>query len=218
MKYIVFTMDCISSKKMAHVTEFLEQRAESFNNNPLRNQRAVTDMKVLVGDEIQVVYEYNCEFIKYIRYLREAFFPIQLRIGMGIGVIDNPRSLELRDPWKLNGSAFHNARASLKYIENQAFLGSRGLSYLTSDNPVFDRIINNQVMLYDTLLERWSDKTYEAISLKEQYGSFRKLDGINGISSSAYTKRANAGNWAILELFESNIVKIIEEYNMGNNH
>lgn len=212
MKYIVFTIDCISSKKVQNVTEFLEERAERLNQNSLRNQFFVTDFKVLVGDEIQGVIQFKCDFVKHIRFIREAFLPVQLRIGIGIGEIDNLKNLELRDPWKLNGTAFHHARESLKFLLGHTSFANRGLSYLTSDDTKFDRLINNQIMLYDTLLDRWSDKTYEAITLKEQYGSFRKLDGLNNISSSAYTKRANAGNWSILETFETNIQKIIEEY------
>lgn len=210
MKYIVFTMDVIASKKVNNVTAILEEKALILSRNPERNTSFLTDVKVLVGDEIQVAMAYHTDFVKYIRYLREVFYPIRLRIGIGIGGIDNLENLEQRDPWKLNGSAFHHARKALDYLKNNHVLGSRALSYLSSDSPKFDQMINNQIMLYDTLLDSWSDKTYEAIALKEKYGSFRKLDGINDVSASAYTKRASVGNWVVLESFEKNIRDIIE--------
>ncbi|MDF1617566.1 SatD family protein [Petrocella sp. FN5] len=212
MKYVVFTIDCISSKKMENVTEFLEQRVLKLNNDTLRNGSFLTDFKVLLGDEIQGVIKLDGEFVKNIRYIREAFYPIKVRLGIGIGDIENEENIEKKDPWKLNGSAFHNARDSIKYLSKHALFGKSGLSYLTSGSEAFDLLVNNQILLYDTILERWRDKTYEAVYLKEKYGSFRKLDKINGISSSAYTKRASVGNWSILEEFEKNIKIIIEEY------
>lgn len=214
MKFIVFTMDCIASKKVNNATSTIELMAQKLSDNPLRNYRFITEVKVLVGDEIQVVMKYNTEFVKHIRFIREAFYPLRLRIGIGIGSIDNMENLVLRDPWKLNGSAFHYARQSLEFLKNNTSFGNRGLSYLCSENRHFDLVINSQIMLYDTLLDSWSDKTYEAIALKEQYGSFRKLDGINHISSSAYTKRASAGNWVVIDTFEHNIQQIVSEYNI----
>lgn len=133
-------------------------------------------------------------------------------MGIGIGEIDGGLNSQVRDSWKLNGPAFHNARESVKYLSSHRLYGKRALSHLTSGNSQFDLLINNQIILYDTLLSRWSDKTYEAVYLKEKYGSLRKLDNINDISSSAYTKRANAGNWSILEEFEKNIRILVEEY------
>lgn len=50
MKYVVFTMDCISSKKVDNVTKFLEEKAYKLNNDQLRNQSFLTDFGVLVGD------------------------------------------------------------------------------------------------------------------------------------------------------------------------
>jgi len=212
VKYMVFTLDCIDSQRMNNVTSFLEERASQFNMDPFRKSLFITDVKVLIGDEIQGVIEYSSDFIKIIRYLREAFLPIKVRIGIGIGDIDNPENLEFRDPWKLNGTAFYRARESLKYLMDNAALRKRGLSLINSGDAKFDLMINNQLLMYDTLLERWSDKTYESISLKEQYGSFRKLDGLNSISASAYTKRANAGNWVIIDRFETTLKQIIEAY------
>jgi hypothetical protein len=212
VNYMVFTLDCIDSKRVKNVTAFLEERATQLSRNSSKNTLFITEFKVLVGDEIQGVIEYSSDFIKMIRYLREAIYPIKVRIGIGIGDIDNLENLEYRDPWKLNGSAFFRARESLKYLMENVALRKRGLSFVNSGDAKFDQMINNQLLMYDTLLERWSDKTYEAISLKEHYGSFRKLDGLNNVSASAYTKRANAGNWVIIERFESAFKQIIEAY------
>lgn len=212
MKYIVLTIDCISSKKVLDVTTHLELCANNLNNNSLRNEDFITDFHVRVGDEVQGVIRYNNDFVKKIRYVREAFYPLKVRIGIGIGYIDNELSLKYRDPWKLNGSAFHNARESIKYLSNHSLYSKKPLSYLISDDREFDNLINMQLLLYDTILSKWSEKTYEAVYLKEKYGSFRNLDNYNEISYSAYTKRANVGNWSVLEDFEKNSSHIIARY------
>ncbi len=212
MKYVVFTMDCISSKKINRVTEDLEARMEKLNRDPLRNKDLILGYKVLVGDEIQGLLAFNENLIANIRYVREAFYPIQVRIGIGIGAIDDESRLKLGDPWKLNGQAFHFARKSLEDLSNHPLFHKRPQSRITSEDELFDNLMNNQLMLYDTILSRWSDKTYEAIYLMEKFGSFRKLDGYNKISSSAYTKRAAAGHWSVLQLFENEVQELVKAY------
>lgn len=209
MRYVVFTMDCISSKKVQDVTKLLEEKTKKLNNDEMRNSSFLTDFSVRIGDEIQGVLRYDGDFVKNVRYIREAFFPVKIRVGIGIGNIDGGITDGVKDSWKLNGSAFHNARESLEYLSHHNLYGKKPLSHLISGDSEFDLLINNQLLLYDTILSRWREKTYEAVYLKEKYGSLRKLDNLNDISASAYTKRANAGNWSILEEFEKNINHII---------
>ncbi len=212
MKYVVFTMDCISSKKIDKVTADIESRMEKLNKDLLRNKDIILGFKVLVGDEIQGLLAFNENLIANIRYVREAFYPIEVRIGIGIGEIDDESRLALGDPWKLNGQAFHFARKSLEDLSKHPLFYKTPQSRITSVDETFDRLMNNQLMLYDTILSRWSHKTYEAIYLMEKYGSFRKLDGYNHISSSAYTKRASAGHWSVLQIFEQETQEIIKAY------
>lgn len=209
MKYVTFTIDCVSSKKVGNVTEIIEGKLEKLNNDKLRNNSFVTPFIVMRGDEVQGVIKHDEYFIRNIRYLREAFYPIMIRIGIGIGNIDNEDSISLHNPWKLNGTAFHYAREAIEYLAGHNLYSKKPMSYVKSDNNELDLILNSQLLLYDALLNKWNENTYEAVYLKEKYGSFRAIKSDKNISYSAYTHRASRGEWSVIEDFEHKTSEIL---------
>lgn len=209
MKYIIFTIDCISSKKVENVTQLIEEKINKMNNDLLRNNSFVSPFVVMRGDEIQGVLKYDKYFVRNIRYLREACFPIKIRIGIGTGDIDNEHSISFDNPWKLNGTAFHYARESLNFLSNHNLYSNKPMSYVTSCNNEFDLILNSQLLLYDALLDKWNKNTYEAVYLREKFGSFRSIISDEHISFSAYTRRASRGDWSIIEDFEIKTSEIL---------
>ena len=67
------------------------------------------------GDELQGVCKGILEAAELIRCLRLACIPLKLKVGIGIGFLDT--GADSADPWKMNGSAFAEARKSLDSIK-----------------------------------------------------------------------------------------------------
>ncbi len=113
--YVAVIADVIDSRKYAEAKSI-----QSVLKN-LNKMLADKGLGILIpfycmkGDEIEAVFSINNNFLRALRFLRCALLPMKLRIGAGIGNLDMPFDLP-KNPFEINGEAFHLARGALTEI------------------------------------------------------------------------------------------------------
>jgi len=114
--YTVITADIMGSRKSnLYTIEELNKKLAKFQYP----EEMVTPFKILRGDEIQGVFKGVLTNPQILRRLRYCIYPVQLRIGIGIGNIIE--GLDKDTSWQMNGPAFHLARNALDQIKADRF-------------------------------------------------------------------------------------------------
>ncbi len=198
--YTVITADIISSRKSNVSFEKLEEKLSTFEYP----SDMVTPFKILRGDEVQGLFKGFLQTPQILRRLRYLFYPLQLRIGVGVGEIE--KGLDKDSSWQMNGPAFYQARSALDQIkaENDFIL-----SKINSVSDL-DLAINTILLLIDTIQKNWTNSQWNAIHVYEELGTYKKAGEELGIAFQNVEKRCNAADWKQVEKAESNIKNIVE--------
>ncbi|TEB07426.1 hypothetical protein Psch_00979 [Pelotomaculum schinkii] len=192
----VVTADIINSKKN---TEFLDATIERLKF--LKLPSIITPFSVSRGDEIQGVIEGWLKYPEIIRYLRYFCRPLQIRVGIGIGFIEE--ELIRDDSWKMNGNAFYLARAALEDVEKI----KGALTITKTGTNEFDAFINCIWLLIDAVQKKWTVKQWEAVNEYEQSGTYEEASKALGISMQNVEKRCRAAQWKQLKHAEKTLSK-----------
>ncbi len=231
--FTVITGDIINSRKSNISFQELEKKLDRFKYP----EEMVTPFKILKGDEIQGVFKGFMETPQLIRKLRYSLYPIHLRIGIGIGAIED--GLDRGDSWQMNGPAFYLARNALDQVKadndltltriSSSFTKNNSENNLlynpTLDNNISDDFTPNQIinefldlsintilLLIDTIQKDWTESQWEAVCLYEELGTYKKAAKKLGIAFQNVEKRCNAANWKQVEKAEINIKDIVKKW------
>lgn len=116
-----------------------------------------------------------------------------------------------------DGPAYWHAREAINLIHNQNWSG-KTKGYIVTKDDSFDRVINNLLLLSDTLKDDWTDlqrKTYERMLAKGIYhADFNQKEFADelGISPSSLSKRLNSGNIKIYLHTRNTMGYLLEEF------
>jgi len=176
--YTVITADIMDSRKSNLFTiEELNKRLAKFKYP----EEMVTSFKILRGDEIQGVFKGILAKPQILRRLRYCIYPLQLRIGIGIG--DIIEGLDKDTSWQMNGPAFHLARNALDQIKaDNNFIVTRLNSFLIS-NQGLDLALNTILFLIDTIQRDWTESQWQAVHIYEEEATYKKAAKRLGIAS-----------------------------------
>jgi len=229
--FTVITADIIDSRKTSISFGDLEKRLINLNYP----EEMITPFKILRGDEIQGVFSGFLKTPQILRRLRYCFYPLQLRIGIGIGTIE--KGIDKDNSWEMNGPAFYLARNALDQVKADHDLSltrinsasqkntslknkpdslieknSKPKHYIGKDisNEGLDLAINTILLLIDTIQRDWTENQWEAVYFYEVMGTYQKAAEKIGIAFQNVEKRCNAANWKQVERAEINIRDIIE--------
>ena len=209
-KYIVVTADIVDSKKIKNINELdkLLKKLNSFIEN-----KSIMKFKLSRGDEIQAIFELDIFLPEIIRLMLYSFYPINLRIGIGIGEIPDEK-LKMKNSWNSNGEAFYNAREAINILEKKDRKNkSKKVSsiFLKSSNQFFDDCFNSFYILNFLNYNRWKQTQWEAVQHYEKLENLEKSANKLKISVSAVQQRIASANWLFIkeaeEIFYSRILK-----------
>lgn len=200
-KYTVITGDVIQSRKYNNISEKLKNNLKEINYP----DNIVIPFKISRGDEIQAVFKGNLAFPNLIRQIRYKLNNIDIRFGIGFGEINEEIS-EINS-WSMNGPAFHNARESLKKIEEN----NKFKTIFKSDYKI-DEAINTLLFLIDSFQAEWTDAQWEAVYYYEKEGTYQKAAEKLNIAFQNVEKRCKAAKWKEVELAEKTINNLIKDF------
>ena len=199
--YTVLTADVIDSRRQEAVVA--EKKAKL---RELTDDNLMTPFTFSRGDEIQTVLAGVLSSPALIRKLRYYCLPLQLRVGVGIGLITS--GLEATSSWEMNGPSFHRARQALDEIKQ----GRHWQTRLVSGDPGLDQMVNTLFVLYDVIQSRWTPSQWEGVMLYEATGSYKEAAKLLGVAFQNVEKRCRAARWWALRETEGAFPVLLTQY------
>jgi len=133
---------------------------------------------VTTWDEFQNILAAPAHLPRVILDLRRLLYPLELRIGAGIGPITHPP----RDPINVYsaGEAFERARQALESLKGRTGRRRRALTEFRTGRQTLDRVMNLVYTLHDTLARNVSEKQWRTINVymarRRQQAAAKRLE------------------------------------------
>lgn len=166
-RFLVVTADIIGSRDNVQSGENLDKQLVMLNERFADELAA--PFKAYRGDEIQGVVRPAAELMKIIRCFRYYLKPLELRIGIGKGSVDqaaeDAQTLANPNPWENNGKAFYLARDCVEYLtRNKRYAGKPRTLFRTDSGKEQEEAAANALLnLYDIALEAWTTSQWDSV-------------------------------------------------------
>jgi len=155
------------------------------------------------GDEFQgILLDLEHAFNTMLEFER-LLFPLQLRYGIGKGVIQKMGS---KIPIEMDGPAFHRATEALNQVKKkkQFFL-------CKTDNNQADLLINTVLSLMCAIKSRWNEVTFNRYWKYKEQGTFERVAQQENVTPQAIWDSMH--NMRVMEIIEAetNLTKYLKE-------
>ena len=191
-QYIVITADIIESKKIINEKLIYNSLKKlNINMEDLKNQ-SITRFELSRGDEIQAIFNIESDVPKIIMSMLYSFYPIKLKIGIGIGEVLR-EDIVNKNSWNSNGVAFYNARKAIDILNKEK--RKKSILYLESSNQSLNNYFNSFYSLNLLNYNRWKATQWEAVYYYEKYKNLEKVATRLNVSISAIQQRIASSNW-----------------------
>ncbi len=204
---VVIIADVRGSKKMAvderHEGQlFLKSAIVQVNENFTDDIEA--PFMITRGDEFQGVLKNMSSGLKIMLEFERLLFPLDLRYGLGRGVIQKMGS---NIPIEMDGPAFHRANEAVNLAKKKKLF----IQCKTWNNG-FDILINNIFLLMYAIKSRWNEVNYQRYWDYKRLGTFEKVGRKEKVSPQAIWDSMQ--NMRALDLINAEIAlfKYLEEY------
>ncbi len=202
----VIVCDVVGSSRTQDVRSVLSAKLRIATIAHLEEKRIRLPYAVTAGDEFQTVASDLHQIPGLLFDLRRRMRRLQLRIGIGIGLISG----HLRPPVnQLSGQAFEFARIAIEEAKEGRGHSEKNTRF-QSHNEQFDLVANLIYSLHDALVGNLSEKQWETV---DAYLAKRRVDlaaralKINASTASRNLRRSHL--WQSLETIDV-MKKIIE--------
>lgn len=182
-KITVITADVIGSRETEIDPEDLSAQLTTLTHPAL-----LVPFTLSRGDEMQGVVDGWLSAPEIIRHLRWRCSPLQLRIGIGLGLF---RGKLEKDPWKMSASPFFRARKALDESGRKKEPSTR----IVTGSEVLDEIINSTLVLLDVIQSGWTPGQWEAVMTYEAAGTYAAAALQLGVAAQNVQKRCKAASW-----------------------
>jgi hypothetical protein len=202
--HAVVTADVIGSKKLfseGYTKESFNTSAKKYNQ--MMTQYILTGFSISRGDEIQGVIVNAEDIPTVVRNLRYFFLPARLRIGIGIGHIDEP--IDYENSWDMDGQAFHRARNALDTIKDRKM----PCTYVISGNPEVDATANVIYTLINAIEAKWTMPQWEAVYAYERCGTYKAAGEMLGVAAQNVAKRCKVALWNAVKEGEEHMSRLL---------
>lgn len=153
------------------------------------------NFQITLGDEFQGMVKNLAAIPIITSTLREQLYPINVRLSIGIGPITTNINNIIS---KMDGPAFHLSRKGMSQISQEE---ERITIYTTNDEKTND-ILNAITLLTDILLQKRTDKQWQAIRLYRKERNLKKVADKLNVKFQNVHKRLQAAHWDAWEQTE----------------
>jgi hypothetical protein len=195
----VIVSDVVGSGRKPDVRSVLGAKLRMATHAHLEEKRIRLPYAVTAGDEFQTVASDPHQIAGLLFELRRRMRPLQLRIGVGIGLISG----SLRPPVnRLSGQAFEFARLAIEEAkEGRVHSGKNTRFY--SENKQFDLVANLIYSLHDVLVGHLSEKQWETVDAYLARGRVDLTARTLKINASTASRNLSRSHfWQSLETIE----------------
>jgi len=170
IKHAVLIADVVGSSARKNLRAALAKRLELATREHRRAGWIDLPYAITAGDEFQTLLGKRASIPEVIFDLRVKFWPLRLRIGIGIGGV--AERIE-RPVNRMGGEAFQRARRAIEAIKEE-HTKYEVLTAFRTGNEAFDSTANLIYALQDTLLREVTRKQWSTIQ------AFLAAGGIRG--------------------------------------
>jgi hypothetical protein len=163
----VINADVKDSRKLKFNKKDIEPKLMELNKE--LGAELLIGFKILLGDECQALLKRDARVFKVIRYLKAAFHPYELRIGVGFGSIEETDLSQIEHSFQLSGDAFYEARDAVDELKRKN--SKKDLNYGVKFKTGMDGLNHQLNVLYHYIhreLEGFKEDVYVMTSLEEK--------------------------------------------------
>lgn len=196
----VVIADVVGSSQFEGLRRRRDKALAELSRRHLAKRHVLGRYTVTAWDEFQNVLSAPWELPRVVWDLRLAFHPMELRIGVGLGAVDELPGPETPINEVSSGEAFRLAREAVAVLEE----GSRKYRLRTlvrSGDRQLERAVNLIYMLADSLLAELSERQWETLRVYEQTGRQDRTAERLGLKSESTVSRnlQRAHYWQLLD-------------------
>jgi SatD family (SatD) len=158
-RHAVLIADVVGSTRARNLRAALGQRVERAAREHLKKKWIELPYAITAGDEFQAILGKVVNVPEVIFDLRVKLWPLQLRIGIGVGSV---RERIQRPVNRMGGEAFQRARRAIEAIKDE-HLRYEVLTAFRTGNEGFDAAANLIYALQDTLLIEMTRKQQDTV-------------------------------------------------------
>lgn len=208
-QYAVITADVAGSRRIASFRAKRDRHLATVSRLHLAHKLILTPYTVTAWDEFQTILRQPKDAPRVILDLRRLFYPMQLRVAVGIGTVTEAHKAPINR--YAGGEAFERARNAADRLKR----GSpkyRLFTRFESGIDVFDAIANTIYRLQDALVEKTTARQWATINAQidtdRQDATARRLD----LDVSTVSRNLKRGYyWHLIETSEA-MEKIVKAY------
>ncbi len=207
MLYGVITADIVRSKEIRDRDYFFEIFSKKINYiNKNFSYYIFAPLKIYRGDEFQGGIKKVIRIPEFLSVIRENFYPLQFRAGIGIGSISTNIK---KDIGKIDGEALRLSSQALNIIKKER----ERITYykLPSEYRSLEEIINNFYTFLDLNVINRTSKQWDAIRLYRDKKNLKKVAKKLNITFQNVSKRLRAAHWSQYYQLENFLIKKLDE-------
>jgi hypothetical protein len=155
----VLLADVVGSSARRGLREVLEKRMAAASKEHLKKRWIKLPYAITAGDEFQAILGREASAAEVMFDLRVKFWPLPLRIGIGIGRVADRIQRPVN---RMTGEAFQRARRAIEAIKNEQSKYEVRTAFRTG-NENFDATAGLIYALQDTLFMAITRKQWDAI-------------------------------------------------------
>jgi hypothetical protein len=195
--HAVLLADVVESSSRAGLRALLASRLTDASRRHLRRKLIALPYSVTAGDEFQTVTRNLRALPEILLDLRTSFRPLSLRIGIGLGRVND----RLQPPVnRLGGEAFQSARKALEHLKTGNLFRFDTLTAFSSRDSRFDAALNLLYGLHDTLVLKITKKQWEAIAASREQRTLQRVARRLRLDASTVSRNLKRGYyWQLLE-------------------
>jgi hypothetical protein len=165
--YTVVTADIVDSRKTESFTRKRDRILDLISRLHLSEKWTLSPYTITAWDEFEVILSQPVHMPRVILDIRRLFFPLQLRIAVGLGAASGVK----KNPINIHagGEAFERARKAADQLKSE-YSKYRTLTRFETGNETFDTIANTIYHLQDSLLQGATEKQWATINMQIETG------------------------------------------------
>jgi len=188
--YAALIADIVASSAQRRLRNRLGATLARASRKHLAEKWILLPYAITAGDEFQTIASQPAAVPRILFDLRAMFQPLSLRVGIGVGRIND----RIRPPVnQLSGPAFESARTAIDRVKSGHAFKFDTLTVFVSSDEEFDQAINLLYGLNDTLVRDVTSKQWETIRAALKYGSVDRSAHHLGLDVSTVSRNLKRG-------------------------
>jgi len=167
--YAVITADLVGSRRIADFRKKRDAILRTVSAAHSERGLILTPYTITVWDEFQAIMASPEVFPQAALDLRRQFYPLILRIAIGVGTVTEPRKFPINQ--FAGGEAFERARSAMERLKREKRSRSAALTAVESGDRMLDLAANAIYQLQDALAADLSPAQWKTVRWVAGMGS-----------------------------------------------